>query len=189
MDTQKKYGLAKWKAILLLVQLVLVTLATIGTAFIFGFSISQKLGALSIISYCTVLLSYIALIFYGVYGHNKDNSYYLGAVYAFCAAILLNTLLPFRNAYQIATLVLLFGAFIAFAQHLKNTKVANYLLLTMCVLALAFTIYSTITAKTETLGQASNNFFAVFAMYISSWTPVIMTVTLALSYNVRTNKK
>ena len=185
MDTEKKFGLPKWKAIALFCQFVLIVLATVCTGYVLWFSVSHNTGAIFIAAYVVVLISYVAIIFYAAYGRNKDDSYYLGAVYAFCAAILLNVLLPFRTTYQMITLIGLFGIYIAFAQRLKQVNVAEWLLLCAFVFAIAFSVYSTVTARVDNLGELSNNLFSVSAMYISIWTPVIMTVTLALAYNVR----
>ncbi|MGI6265330.1 MAG: hypothetical protein ACOYJY_07735 [Acutalibacteraceae bacterium] len=188
MDTKARFGLPKGKAIALLIQFILTVLATVGTGYVLWFSIAYQTGVLFIASYSIVLLSYIAVIFYASYGYKKDDSYYLGAVYAFCAAILLNVLLPFRTTYQLVTLTVLFGLYIAFAQRLKDTKAADWLLLCMGVVAVAFSVYSTITARTENLNDLKENLLSVSAMYVSIWTPVIMTVTLGLAYSVRKNK-
>ena len=188
MDTKKRFGLSRGKGIALLVQLVLILLATASTVFILWFSIANHLGALFTVSYAVVLISYIAVIFYAAYGYKKDDSYFLGALYAFCAAILLNVLLPFRTTYQLAVLTVLFGLYIAFAQRLHR-KEADWLLLCMVAFAGAFSVYSTVTARVEALGDLSSNLLSVSAMYLSVWTPVIMTVTLGLAYSVRRGKK
>ena len=185
MDMENKSGLKKWKAIALLFQMVLIVLATASTGYVLGFCIASNSGALFIVSYSIVAISYVAVVFYAVYGYKKDDSYYLGAVYAFTVAILLNVLLPFRTTYQLVTLTVLFGLYIAFAQRLGNVKAASWLLFFMVVFAVAFSVYSTVTARTENLQQLSDDLFAVSAMYISIWTPVIMTVTLGLAYSVR----
>ena len=185
MNTEKNFGISKPKAIALFFQMILIVVATLATAYVLGFSIASGAGALFTSAYCVVLISYFAIIFYASYGYKKDNSYYLGAIYAFCAAILINVLLPFRTTFQIATLTVLFGLYIAFAQRLNAAKAAEWLLLCMMVFALAFSIHSTATARTENLNELSTNFFSVSAMYVSIWTPVIMTATLALCYSVR----
>ena len=185
MDTKSKFGIAKPKAIALFFQLILTLLATASTAFVWWFSIAYRAGALFIAAYTAVLLSYAAVIFYAAYGHKKDDRYFLGAVYAFCAAIQLNILLPFRTTYQLVTLTLLFGLYIAFAQWIKKKEIANWLLFCMGLSALAFSVYSTVTARTENLNDLAENFLSAAAMYVSIWTPVIMTVTLALAYSVR----
>ena len=184
MSTKKQFGVSKGKGIALLVQLILTLLATASTVFILWFSVANQLGTLFTVSYAVVLLSYVAIFFYASYGYRKDDSYYLGAVYAFCAAILLNILLPFRNTFQVTVLVLLFGLYIAFAQRLHQ-KAADWLLVGMLAFALVFSVCSSFTAKVDTLGELSSNLWSVSAMYLSIWTPVIMTVTLALAYSVR----
>lgn len=189
METQKRFGLSLPKALALFVQLIFVALATACTVFVLWFSVSHNAGALFTAAYTVILVSYAAVIFYASYGYKKDSRYFLGAVYAFCLAIQLNILLPFRTTYQLVTLTLLFGAYIAFAQRLKNKKAAELLLLCMLVLSIAFSVYSTITAKTENLGEFSNNALSVAAMYVSIWTPVIMTVTLALAYSARRDRE
>ena len=185
MDTQNRFGLPLPKALALFFQLIVVAAATSCTAFVLWFSVSHNAGALFTAAYTVVLLSYIAVIFYASYGYKKDDRYYLGAVYAFCLAVQLNILLPFRTTYQLVVLTLLFGVYIAFAQHLKNRKVSEVLLLCALLLALAFSVYSTVTARTENLGEFSDKILSVAAMYVSVWTPVIMTATLALAYSVR----
>lgn len=188
MDTEKKFGLAKWKALALFFQFILMVVGAVGTVYVLGFSIANNVGALFIISYAIVAVSYVAVVFYAVYGYKKDDRYYLGAVYAFCAAILLNVLLPFRTTYQLVALTVLLGLYVAFAQRLKDVKVAMWLLLCMLVFAVAFSVYSTITAKTDNVTALGGNFVTVLAMYASVWTPVIMTVTLGLAYSVRERK-
>ena len=188
MDTEKRFGLTKRKAIVLFLQFIIIALATAGTGYVLWFSIANDTGALFITAYSVILISYVAVIFYAAYGHKKGDSYFLGAVYAFCAAILLNILLPFRTTYQLVTLTVLFGLYIAFAQRLKNIRAAEWLLVCMIAFAVAFSVYSTSTASTDNLNELSSNFFSVSAMYISIWTPVIMTVTLGLSYSIRKKK-
>lgn len=188
MDTEKRFGLKKWKAIVLFVQLFLIILATTSTAYVLGFSMAKKVGALFIIVYSVILISYVSIIFYAVYGYKEDDSYFLGAIYTFCLAILLNILLPFRTIYQLVTLTILFGLYIAFAQRLKNIKVSQWLLFFMFLFALAFSVYSTIVAKTDNLNGTISSFLSALAMYVSIWTPVIMTATFGLAYSVKIKK-
>ncbi len=184
MDTQERFGLSRGKGIALLVQMILILLATGSTVFILWFSAANGLGALFTCSYAVVLAAYVAVIFYAAYGYKKDDAYFLGALYAFCAAILLQILLPFRTTFQVAALVLLFGLTIAFAQRLHQ-KAADGLLLGMLGFAAAFSVFSTFTARVDTLGDLAANGWSVSAMYLSIWTPVILTVTLGLAYSVR----
>ena len=188
MDTKKIFGISMPKAIALFLQFILIVLATASTVFILMFSIVNNAGALFIAGYAAVLLSYIAVILYASYGYKKTDWFFSGAVYIFCLAIQLNILLPFRTTYQLVTLTLLFGLYIAFNQRLKDKKIANSLLFCMLACAVCFSVYSTLTARTENLNELSENIFSVSAMYISIWTPVIMTVTLGLSYSVRKTK-
>ncbi|MBQ7660914.1 MAG: hypothetical protein IJS44_02530 [Clostridia bacterium] len=189
MNNNKKIGLSRPKTLSLLIQLIIVAAATACTVFVLWFSISHGAGALFTAAYSAILISYVAVIFYASYGYKKDYRYFLGAIYAFCLAIQLNILLPFRTTYQLVTLTLLFGVYIAFAQWLKHKKAAEILLLCMVLTALAFSIYSTVTARTENLAELSTNPLSVTAMYVSIWTPVIMTVTLALAYSVRRDRE
>ena len=76
----------------------------------------------------------------------------------------------------------------SFAHRLKQYVVVNYMFIVMLVFAVAFSLYSTIIAKVDNMGDIQNNSFSVFAMYISIWTPVVMTVTFALAYNLRQRK-
>lgn len=188
MNTEKRFGLKKWKAVALFLQFVMTVLGAIGTGYVLGFSMINRVGALFVIGYSAVLVSYAAVVFYAVYGHKKGDAYYLGAVYAFCVAIFFNVLLPFRTTYQLAMLTILFGLYAMFSQRPKASKAADWLLLFMLLFALAFSVYSTITARTENLNELSGNFFSVSAMYVSIWTPVIMTVTLGLAHSVRRKK-
>ena len=185
MDTQQRFGLAKPKALALFLQLILIVLATASTAFILWFSIAFQAGWLFITGYAAVLIAYAAIIFYAAYGYRQKEAYYLGAVYAFCAAILCNVILPFRTTYQVVVLTVLFGLYIAFAQRLRQPKIADRLLAVTAVCAAAFSVYSTLTARVDNLGPFSQNLFSVTAMYLSIWTPVIMTVTLGLCYSLR----
>ena len=57
MDTEKRFGITKWKAIALFVQFLLTVAATASTAYILGFSIANRAGALFTAAYCVVLLS------------------------------------------------------------------------------------------------------------------------------------
>jgi len=189
MDTKKNVGLSKGTSAALLLQFILIVLACAATCFILVFSITHPVGPLFIIAYAAVLLSYAAVIFYAVCGYKKDDRYFLGAVYAFCAAIQLNVLLPFRTSFQLAALTILLCLYVAFAQRLKEPKSANWLLFGMAAAAAAFSVYSTATARTENLNELSENLFSVSAMYLSIWTPVIMTVTLALAYSVRIRRR
>ena len=188
MDTQKRFGLSKPKAIALFFQMILIALASASTVFILWFSVTHHTGPLFIVSYAVVLISYLAIIFYASYGYRKDDSYFLGAIGAFCAAILLNVLLPFRTPFQLLTLTVLFGLYIAFACRHTERKTANALLFFMLAFAAAFSIYSTFTARTENLNELSSNALSVTAMYLSIWTPVIMTATVGLAHSVRSKR-
>lgn len=188
MDARKRFDLPLPKALALFVQFIVTVLATASTVFILWFSVTYNTGALFIAAYVSVLVSYVAVIFYAAYGYKKDERYFLGALYAFCIAIQLNILLPFRTTYQLVTLTVLLALYVAFAQRTKDKKAGNWLLLFMIVFALAFSVYSTATARTENLNDLKENFLSVSAMYVSIWTPVIMTVTLALAHSVRRSK-
>ena len=185
MNTQEKFGFSRLKGLALLLQLPLVLAATAGTVFVLAFSITNNAGPLFVAAYVAVLVAYVAVIFYACYGYRKNNAYYLGAVYAFCLAVQLNVLLPFRDTYQLVALTLLLSLCVVFAQHIDRKKAANALLVCMLAAALAFSVYATLTARTENLNDLKENVWSVAAMYISVWTPVIMTVTLGLAYSVR----
>ena len=68
----------------------------------------------------------------------------------------------------------------------KFTVLISYI---MIVESLVFSIYSSITANTQFLGDVSENWPTYFAMYLSILIPTIMSTTLALTYNVRSGRK
>lgn len=185
MENLQKYNMPKWKGILLLIQLIFVILAFIGSIYLLWFSIKYKFGVLTNIVYLVIAISYMSIIFYGAYGYKKQDSYFLGALYTFSLAILLNIILPFRSIYQMIVLILFFGGYIALAQRIKEKKIANIILIIIFLLSLMFSIYSTITSNLSSMGEVGSNIFTILTMYLSIWTPVIMTITLGLSFSLR----
>ena len=188
MQKNNKTSLPQWKFAILIVQFVFISIASICTGYVLGFSIINNMGILPILSYSAVLLSYFSIIFYAIVGYKKSDVHFIAAIYVFAVAIVLNIILPFRNTYQLITLILLFGLYVSFAHRLKQYVVVNYMFIVMLVFAIAFSLYSTITAKLDNMGSIQNTSFSIFAMYISIWTPVVMTVTFALAYNLRQRK-
>ena len=114
---------------------------------------------------------------------------YIGAIIPFLGAILVNILLPQRNAVQIALLSILFALVSIFLVKQKERKFNVYISLAMVVVSLAFSIYSSITAKLDFLGQMpSTGWYTYLAMYLSIFVPTIMSATFALTYNVRISR-
>ena len=139
-------------------------------------------------SYIFILLSILSIIGYGVFGYRKGEVAYLASVAPFMVAVLVNIIMPGRNAYQIATLTVLFALTFGFLLRQKDEKFNLILSLAMIVASLAFSIYSAITANTQFLGEISSNWPTYLAMYLSIFIPVIVSITFALTYNVRVTK-
>ena len=173
MDTEKKLGISKKLAILLFVQMILTVVGFAAQVGILIFVIANSLDYFMVISSCSIILSFISVFIYGVYGHKKNEVYYVMAIVLFLIAVLVNNVLPFRDAVQKILLTLLFGALTAFIFTRKNYKLSNVIIIVAAVISLAFSVYSSITADVNSLGEVEENILPVIMMFISIFTPVI----------------
>lgn len=189
MDTEKKLGIKKPKAILLFVQMILTIFLLIASIYLLIFTIANGLGAWMIFSYVFITLSVLAIISYSVYGYRKGDIAYKLSVLPFLVAIFINILLPQRETFQIALLAILFMLTFAFLLRQKDTKFTYLISILMVVISLTFSIYSAIKADTQFLGDISNNWMTYISMYLSIFVPSIMSGTFALTYNVRVSKE
>ena len=189
MDTQEKFGLKKFHAILLFIQMLIIILGTIITGFVFTFIVSSGYGGIMLASSVSVLISYVVIILYGSFGYSKDSAYYLVAIGFFAFAVVINTMIDFRTPFQIGILTVLFGALVAFAVKQDNKKLSLYFILVAFFLALVFSIYSAITANPKAMGDETISPITIIAMYGSLFTPTIMTGTFALTHYVHMQKE
>ncbi len=134
-------------------------------------------------------LTIISIIFYSVYGYKKGELIYQISAMPFLVAVFINVLLPTRAPFQIALLTLLFAAGVAFLLRQKDYKFTYAISICMVIISLTFSIYSSITANTQFLGDISSNWPTCLAMYLSIFIPTIMSGTMALTYNVRNSYK
>ena len=185
MDTEKKLGIKKPKAIMLFVQMIFIIILLVASIYLLVFVSSNNLGPWMITSYIFITLSVLALICYATIGFKKGDVIYQISVLPFLVAILVNVMLPNRGAFQIALLTLLFALTFAFLLRQKDQRFTFIIAILMVVVALTFSIYSSITANTKFLGDISENWPTYLAMYLSIFVPTIMSVTFALTYNVR----
>ena len=188
MDTESRLGIKKNKAIMLFVHMVLTILLLAVSVYLLIFVISNSLGGYMISSYILITISVLAIICYGIIGYRKGEIAYLLAVIPFLGAIMANILLPQRNAFQIALLTLLFALTFAFLLRQKDKRFTYIIALSMLVVSLTFSIYSSITANLNFLGNVSDNWLTYLAMYLSIFVPTIMSTTILVTYNVRADK-
>ena len=189
MDTEKRLGIKKPKAIMLFVQMVLIIFLLVVSVYLLIFVISHKLGGWMISSYIFITLSVLALILYGVVGYKKGDMAYRLAILPFSAAVFVNVLLPGRETLQIALLTILFALTIAFLVKQENQRFTYAVGLLMVAISLTFSIYSAIKANVKFLGDISDNWMTYVAMYASIFIPVVMSFTFALTYNVRITRE
>ena len=103
-------------------------------------------------------------------------------------AILVNILLPQRNAIQIAILTILFALVSIFLVKQKDHKFNSVISILMVVVSLVFSIYSSITARLDFLGYLPSGWYTYLAMYLSIFIPTIISTTFAVTYNVRISR-
>ena len=188
MDTEKRFGLKKSKAIMLFIQMFFIIFLLVVSIYLLVFVSSNNLGGWMITSYIFITLSVLAIIYYSTFGFKKGELVYQLSIVPFLIAVLVNVLLPNRETFQIALLTILFALTFGFLLSQKDKKVSFVLLISMVVVSLTFSIYSAINANTQFLGDISKNWPTYVAMYASIFVPVIMSVTFALTYNVRVSK-
>ena len=189
MDTEKRFGIKKPKAIMLFVQMIIIIFLLVVSTYLLIFVISNNLGPWMIISYIAITLSVLAIIYYSVVGYKQTDMIYQLSILPFIVAIFVNILLPMRETFQIAMLTVLFALTFAFTLRQKDKRFTSIISVLMIVISLAFSIYSALKANINFLGSLEDNWPTYIAMYSSIFVPVVMSVTIALTYNVRCNRK
>ena len=186
MDTVKKYGLKKSKALLLFLQMLLISFMFITAGYLLIFTIKYNLGGWMILSYVFILI--LSIILYAIIGYKKGEIAYICAIAPFLIAVFINILIPYRDTFQIAMLVIVFALAFLFMFKLDSYKLNSILSILMIVFSMSFSIYSSIHANVNFLGEISESIAAYLAMYLSIFIPVIMTSTFALTYNIRNTR-
>jgi hypothetical protein len=153
------------------------------------FLIAHGLDTFMLISSISILLAFVAIFAYGIYGYKKSNAFYYCAIAFFLFAILMNNILPFRDTFQKILLTMLFGAFASFILAQKNFKLSLIVICVASLLSLVFSIYSSITANVNSLGPIEQNVLPAIMMYVSIWTPVIISLVFAATTLARQEKK
>ena len=189
MDTEKRLGIKKPKAIMLFVQMILIIFLLVISIYLFVFVDTNHLGPWMMTSYAFIILSVISLISYSIVGFKKSDLIFKLAVIPFALAVFVNILLPIRETFQVAVLAILFALVVVFIVKQENRKFTTIIGLSMIVVSLVFSIYSAIKANISFLGSVSDNWPTYVAMYSSIFIPVIMSVTFTLCYDVRTSRK
>jgi hypothetical protein len=189
MDTKAKFGLSKRNAIFLFVQMIFTILGFAAQMGIMIFLIANGLDTFMLISSISILLAFVAIFAYGIYGYKKSNAFYYCAIAFFLFAILMNNILPFRDTFQKILLTMLFGAFAAFILAQKNFKLSLIVVCIASLLSLVFSIYSSVTANVNSLGPIEQNVLPAIMMYVSIWTPVIISLVFAATTLARQEKK
>ena len=188
MDTEKRFGLKKPKAIILFVQMLFIIFILIVSIYLLIFVISNNLGGWMIASYIFITLSVVVIIYYSTFGYRKGDIVYQLSIAPFLIAVFVNVLLPNREPFQVALLTVLFALTFAFLLRKKDEKFTSIIGILMVAISLVFSIYSSIKANTQFLGEISQNWPTYVAMYLSIFVPVIMSGTFALTYNVKLTK-
>ena len=189
MDTKAKFGLSKRNAIFLFVQMIFTILGFAAQMGIMIFLIANGLDTFMLISSISILLAFVAIFAYGIFGYKKSNAFYYAAIAFFLFAILMNNILPFRDTFQKILLTMLFGAFAAFILAQKNFKLSLIVVCIASLLSLVFSIYSSVTANVNSLGPIEQNVLPAIMMYVSIWTPVIISLVFAATTLAREEKK
>ena len=189
MDTEKRLGIKKPKAIMLFVQMILLLFLLAISIYLLVFVAANNLGGWMIASYVFIILSVAFAIGYGTFGYRKGEIMYKLAICPFLVAILVNVMLPGREPFQIALLTILFALVFAFLLKQEDEKLATVIGLSALVVSLVFSVYSAIKANVGFLGPVSDNWPTYVAMYSSIFVPTVMSFTFALTYNVRCDKR
>ena len=185
MDTVARLGIKKSKAILLFVQMLLTIVLFVTAVYLLLFVITLNLGGWMIASYCFIIVSVGAIAIYGAIGYKKGEGAYMLSIVPFLGAILINILLPQRNAFQIGLLSVLLALVAVFLAKQKDLKFNSIISDAMVAVSLIFSVYSAVTARLDFLGQLSAKWYTYLAMYLSIFVPTVMSGTFALTYNVR----
>ena len=188
MGIREKLGIKTSQLVLLAIQIVLTVLLLVVAVYLLIFVSVNQLGGWMIASYIQITISVLALVLYFIVGHRKGKVAYYLAILPFLGAIFVNILLPQRSAFQIGVLAILFGLVVAFLLRQEDKRFTFVVCLAMVAVALTFSIYSAITANVSFLGDIGAHWFTYLAMYASIFVPTVMTVTLALIYNVKVTR-
>ena len=171
--------------ILLYIQMVLVLIGLVTQTGLFIFAIVNQLDTLMIISYGVLMLAHVGAVVYGIIGYKRGPVRFILLVSSFLLAILLNIILPFRDIPQRIALVILFGLMSIFMFKQDDYKFTNYLILVAAVVALFFSIYSSINANPNALGDVKFKTMATVFMYLSIFAPVMFVGFFGVSYNAK----
>lgn len=177
--------LPKFKLIFLILQMVLTFVLLFISVYLLIFVISNNLGGWMITSYIFIIISIIAMLYYGFYGYKSGIKTYQLSILPYLVAILINVMLPNRNAFQIGVLATLLAFTFGFLLRQKEKKFTLMIGIFMIIISLTFSIYSAITANVKFLGDISSNFLTYLSMYLSIFIPTIMSVTIFLTYYFR----
>ena len=174
---------------LLYLQMVLAVCGLLIQTGIFIFVVANNLSVYMIISSLVLILAHLAVMFYGIIGYKKGKVSHLISIFLFLLAILVNIIIPFRDVTQKILLVLLFGLMSIFPFKQDDYKFTNYLILIASIVSLGFSIYSSITANFNALGNVKYKELATVLMYLSIFAPVMFTGLFGVSYNYKHNKE
>ena len=188
MNTEEKYGLKKYHAILLFVQMVFIIIGLNIQISVFVLSILFNLNIYMLISCVAMILAHAGVLIYGLIGYKKGQPFYFATIGLFLLAIAVNIVIPFRDIAQRVLLTLLFGMMCVFPFKEKDYKFTNILLAIASLIALAFSIYSSITANPNNMGEVPT-IFPVIIMYLSIFAPLVLVGLFAVAYNARTYRK
>ena len=189
MDTFKRFGIKKSKAVMLFVQMILTLFLLAISIYLLVFVISNQLGGWMIASYILIILSVSAIIAYSIIGYKRRPLFYFLTVSPFAGAVFVNALMPNREAFQVALLIILFTLTIAFLLRQEDKRFISIVSIAMVVVALTFSIYSSAKANLKFLGEVADHWPTYVAMYSSIFVPTVMATTFALTYNVRWDRK
>ena len=188
MDTVEKYGLKKSHAILLFVQMILIIIGLNIQVSVCVLSILFNLNIYILISCIAMIFAHVGVLTYGLIGYKKGQPFYFATIGLFLLAIVVNIVIPFRDIAQRILLTLLFGMMCVFPFKEKDYKFTNILLAIASLIALAFSIYSSITANPNNMGEVPT-IFPVIIMYLSIFAPLVLVGLFAVAYNARTYRK
>ena len=188
MDTEEKYGLKKYHAILLFVQMILIIIGLNVQISVFVLSILFNLNIYILISCIAMIFAHVGVLTYGLIGYKKGQPFYFATIGLFLLAIVVNIVIPFRDITQRILLTLLFGMMCIFPFKEKDYKFTNILLAIASLIALAFSIYSSITANQNNMGEVPT-IFPVIIMYLSIFAPLVLVGLFAVAYNARSYRK
>ena len=177
--------LSKGTMVMLAVQFVLTIGLLVLMVYLLDFVITHQLGGWMIASYVLIILSVLAVIVYGVYAYRRGDVGYRCTLLPFLGATLINAIMPGRAPIQIALLVVLFALTFTLIIDEKNEKESFILLLAMVLVSLVFSVYSSITANTQFLGDVASNWPTYVSMYSSISLPTITSVTYLVAYKAK----